>query len=502
MSRITIHNFSFTHDLASEPLFNHVNFQIDSDWKLGFIGRNGRGKTSFLECLMDKHSYTGNITHSIEFEYFPYEIDNKYKQTKQIIKDYLGDTETWMIERELNLLELNDSVYDRAFNTLSEGEKTKTLLAILFLKENKFLLIDEPTNHLDQQARLSIMNYLKQKSGFILVSHDREILNQCVDHILVINKTDIEVQKGNFDSWWLNKQREDQFELNKNEKLKKETKRLKAAALRTNQWSDEVEKSKLIRNNPIVKEGGMIDRGYIGHKAAKMMKRSKSIEKRQLNAIEEKSKLLKNYEENEPLKLHPIKYRQNQICAIEHGVIQYDNLVVCGDVNLVLNRNDRLALIGKNGSGKSSILKIIKQEKELASGLFMMNKDVIISVIEQDTSFLKGQLNQFIKDNQCDETLFKAILRKLDFDREQFNVLCENYSEGQKKKVLIAKSLSQSAHCYIWDEPLNFIDVLSRIQIENLIQEYQPTMIFVEHDMSFVDKIATRRYNLDTMLVS
>ena len=500
MSRITIHNFTFTHEMASEPLFNHVNFQIDSDWKLGFIGRNGRGKTSFLECLMHKHEYSGSISHTIDFEYFPYEIIHKDQTTRIILKENLTKCEDWLIERELNLLDVNESVYDRPFNTLSEGEKTKILLAILFLKENKFLLIDEPTNHLDQNARRSIMNYLKQKKGFILVSHDREILNECVDHILVINKTNIEVQKGNFDSWWLNKQREDQFELNKNEKLKKETKRLKEAALRTSQWSDDVEKSKYLRNNPISSKGGMIDRGYIGHKAAKMMKRSKSIEQRQLEAIEEKSKLLKNVEENEPLKIHPLNYRQNQICVIEHGVIKYDELLVCEEVSLTVNRKDRVALVGKNGSGKSSILKIIKQEKELSSGLFLMNKDVIISVIEQDTSFLKGSLNDFIKDNQCDESLFKAILRKLDFEREQFSILCENYSEGQKKKVLIAKSLSQSAHCYVWDEPLNFIDVLSRIQIENLILDYEPTMIFVEHDSSFVDKIATKIINLDSSL--
>lgn len=502
MSRININNFSFTHEMASEPLFNHVNFQIDSDWKLGFIGRNGRGKTSFLECLMNKHEYSGEISHSIEFEYFPYELEDKQETTRTILMKHLANIETWMIERELNLLEINESVYDRSFSTLSEGEKTKILLAILFLKENKFLLIDEPTNHLDQSARNSIMNYLKQKKGFILVSHDREILNQCVDHILVINKTDIEVQKGNFDSWWLNKQREDQFELNKHEKLIKETKRLKEAALRTSKWSDEVEKSKLLRNNPILAKGGMIDRGYIGHKAAKMMKRSKSIEKRQLDAIEEKSQLLKNYDENESLKLHPLNYRRNQICVIEHGYINYDDLIVCTDVNIVINQSDRLALIGKNGSGKSSIIKIIKRQKELYQGVFIMNNDVKVSIIEQDTSHLNGTLNQFIQANDCDEPLFKAILRKLDFEREQFTVLLENYSEGQKKKVLIAKSLSQSAHLYIWDEPLNFIDVLSRIQIEELILEYKPTIIFVEHDKSFVDKIATKRYNLDSILES
>ena len=99
------------------------------------------------------------------------EIIHKYQTTRIILKENLTKCEDWLIERELNLLDVNESVYDRPFNTLSEGEKTKILLAILFLKENKFLLIDEPTNHLDQNARRGIMNYLKQKKGFILVSH-------------------------------------------------------------------------------------------------------------------------------------------------------------------------------------------------------------------------------------------------------------------------------------------------------------------------------------------
>ncbi|MDE6063048.1 MAG: ATP-binding cassette domain-containing protein, partial [Lachnospiraceae bacterium] len=91
-----------------------------------------------------------------------------------------------------------------------------------------------------------------------------------------------------------------------------------------------------------------------------------------------------------------------------------------------------------------------------------------------------------------EETLFLTILRKLDFSREQFEKHMENYSEGQKKKVLLAASLCEKAHLYIWDEPLNFIDVFSRIQLEELILKWKPTLLFVEHDKAFVDKVATK----------
>jgi lincosamide and streptogramin A transport system ATP-binding/permease protein len=88
--------------------------------------------------------------------------------------------------------------------------------------------------------------------------------------------------------------------------------------------------------------------------------------------------------------------------------------------------------------------------------------------------------------------LFKAILRKLDFERLQFDKPMVNFSGGQKKKVLLAKSLCEQAHLYIWDEPLNFVDIFSRMQIEQLIEEFQPTMLLVEHDKAFVEKIATK----------
>ena len=109
---------------------------------------------------------------------------------------------------------------------------------------------------------------------------------------------------------------------------------------------------------------------------------------------------------------------------------------------------------------------------------------------------LQGGLSKFIKDNSIDESLFKAILRKLDFSRVQFEKDMSEFSDGQKKKVLIAKSLSEKAHLLVWDEPLNYIDVISRIQIENVILEYEPTILFVEHDGAFCEMVGTKMIEL------
>ena len=488
MSLINITNLTFSHDGSYDNIFENVSFQISSDWKLGFTGRNGRGKTTFLNLLLGKHEYSGTISSSVRFDCFPFEVPDKTQNTIDIVYSINEGLALWELHRELSLLDVSKDVLYRPFGTLSPGEQTKVLLAGLFLKENNFLLIDEPTNHLDAEARMKVSSYLKSQKGFILVSHDRAFLDNCIDHVLSINKTNIEIQKGNFSSWWSNKKGQDAFEFAENDKLQRDIKKLSSAAKRTSAWSDNAEKSK---NRPL-SSGLSADKGYIGHKAAKLMKRSKEMEKRQQKAIEEKSKLLTNIETADKLCMKPLHYPAHRLVEISDLSIFYDGKIVCENVNMEINRGDRIALRGKNGSGKSSVLKLLVGEDISFRGSVRAGNGLVVSYVSQDTSFLRGNLKEFARNNHMDESLFKTILRKLDFSRVQFEKELQNFSGGQKKKVLLAKSLCEEAHLYIWDEPLNFIDVFSRMQIEELLLEYKPTLLFVEHDGAFVHTITTK----------
>lgn len=494
MSLINVTNLTFAYDGSYDNIFEDVSFQLDTDWKLGFTGRNGRGKTTFLNLLLGKYEYSGHISASVSFEYFPYPVANKESNTIDVIQDIYPDYVHWELMRELSWLKVSEDVLYRPFESLSNGEQTKILLAALFLKENSFLLIDEPTNHLDMHARKLVSDYLKSKSGFILVSHDRAFLDNCVDHILSINRTNIEVQKGNFSDWRANKQRQDQYELAENEKLKKDIKRLSEAAKRTSSWSHEVEKTK----NGTLNSGSKVDKGYVGHKAAKMMKRSKSIEQRQQSAIDERSKLLKNIESADSLKISQLPYHKSQLAELDNISIYYGDKLVCKDIDFTIEQGDRIALSGKNGSGKSSILKLICGDDISHTGTLRLGSQLNISYVSQDTSHLQGNLTDYARENEIDESLFKAILRKLDFSRIQFEKDMASFSGGQKKKVLIAKSLCEKVHLHIWDEPLNFIDVLSRMQLEGLLLEYKPTIVFVEHDREFCNNIATKIVELSS----
>ena len=171
------------------------------------------------------------------------------------------------------------------------------------------------------------------------------------------------------------------------------------------------------------------------------------------------------------------------------------------DLTFELMQGERVFLDGKNGCGKSSFIKAVLAQSgrlpacernfEMAGNLEVAS-ELKISYINQDTSHLRGTLKDYAKENNLDYSLLLSLLRQLDFSRAQFDKNMQEFSEGQKKKVLIASSLLTPAQLYIWDEPLNYIDVFSRIQIEKLLCTYQPTMLIVEHDEKFKQKIATR----------
>lgn len=493
MSLISVRNLSFGYDGSLNNIFENVSFNIDTNWNIGLIGRNGKGKTTFLKLLLGEYQYKGMISKSVEFDYFPFEVKNKERMSIEIVEEIAPNVEDWQIIKELNLLNTDAEILYRKFNLLSGGEQVKILLISLFLKENNFLLIDEPTNHLDIETRNNLIEYLNKKKGFILVSHDRNFLDKVVNHIISINNTNIDIQKGNFSTWKENKDRQDNFELTQNEKIKRDIDRLEVASRNTANWSNKIEKTKYNTTN----SGSKVDRGYIGHQSAKMMKKSKVMEKRIEKEIEEKSSLLNNIDKNESLKIVPLESRKNPLILANKLQIKYDNKPIFNEISFEVNNGDRVAIIGKNGIGKSSILKLIIGKKINYNGDIKIANDLKISYVSQSTQELKGTLKEYASYNKLDESIFKAMLSKMGFSKLEFEKNIEQMSEGQKKKVLLAKSISESANIYIWDEPLNYIDILTRIQLEESILKYKPTIIFVEHDEAFIKNVATKVINLE-----
>lgn len=482
MSLINISHLSFSYPESLTPVFEDLSLKLDTNWRLGLIGRNGRGKTTLLRLLLGEMPYSGTISNCANFVYFPQTPADPTLLARDVLAGLYPLAEDWQLRRELNLLGCDaDEILWRPFDTLSGGEQTKALLAGLFLDDAAFPLIDEPTNHLDLAGREAVARYLSHKPGFILVSHDRRFLDAAVDHILAINASDIEIHNGNYSSWQDNFARREAHEKAQNARLQSEIRQLKQAAARTANWSDRVERTKI----------GADDKGHVGHMAAKMMKRSKAIETRRERAIEEKSKLLKNFEQDEPLKLVPLAYRAERLVSFEEVQVRYAGVAIGTPHSFTIHRGDRLFLDGPNGCGKSSLLHLLTPDAPDHSGRVRIASGLIISYVPQRTDALRGSVFDFAEAAQIDRTLFLSFLRKMGFPRDHFARDMTTFSEGQKKKVLLAKSLSEQAHLYVWDEPLNYIDLASRLQIEALIKKYQPTMLLVEHDRAFQEAVAT-----------
>lgn len=496
MSKIEIKNLTFGYDTQGTLLFDEANLNFDTQWKLGLIGRNGRGKTTLLKILQHQVAYSGQVLHQLDFVYFPQPIQDKTQLTFYVLQEIAG-FEQWEIERELNLLQVDPDILWRAFDTLSGGEQTKVLLALLFINDQAFPLIDEPTNHLDLLGRQQVASYLnKKRQGFIVVSHDRSFVDEVVDHVLSIEKSQLELYQGNFSVYEEQKKMRDEFELAQNEKLRKEIGRLKKTAAEKADWSKSREQDKYGR--PSEKgSGGNPDKGFVGARAARTMKRSKVIEGRMDKQVSDKEQLLKDIEYIDPLTMNMQPSHHKRLLTVENLSLSYTEKQLFQGISFEIVQGQRVALVGPNGSGKSSVIQyLLGQFKGESEGEAAYPRSLKMSYVRQNYEDNQGTLTEFAEAQGLDYQAFLNNLHKLGMEREVFQNRIEQMSMGQRKKVELAKSLAQPAELYIWDEPLNYLDVFNQEQLEELILSVQPAMLLVEHDQTFLEKVATEVVSL------
>lgn len=497
MSMIQISNLNFTWPGNTEPVFENASFQIDSSWKLGLIGRNGAGKSTLFYLLCHPQKFPGILQSKEVFEVFPYTIPKECKSGWDLFHTLNPFEEDWQIQAELALMNADERILEQDLDEVSPGERMKIMLACLFVQPDRFLLLDEPFSFLDDPTRKQMKEYLKHKQSYILVSHDRDLLEECTDHILSLEKRGIRLIKGRYSAWEKDRQDYLESEKQKNKKLKGEITRLEKSQARSLNWSRQAEKGKM-KSQPNEK----LDRGFASHKAAKLMKRTKNLERRLEQSVQERKSLLHESDEIEPLKISCLQAPVKVLAKIDIKQAWYgDHPVYDHPLRLEIHPGERIALTGANGSGKSTLLELLKADSHLERPLQMEGEirlwnGLVISYVSQEMTNLQGSFQNYIGKHHIDRSLFFTILRKMGFEREVFEHNLDDLSQGQKKKVALARSICTPAHLYIWDEPLNYLDILSRIQIEQMILAQQPTMIYVEHDQTFISRTATRIVNL------
>ncbi|MDE0421298.1 MAG: ABC-F family ATP-binding cassette domain-containing protein [Gammaproteobacteria bacterium] len=532
MSTIICRRLTFGYPGSEGNVFEDFDVLIDTRWRCALVGRNGRGKTTLLRLLHGELvPDTGGIERAGPTAYFPPRVMDSGRRVRDVVKDAAGPFRRWesamadalvdggeaalarygeilhkyeaaggytvdaAIEAELSALDVDERSWDRTFSSLSGGEQTRCLLASLFVSDGSsptgspgrngarpFVLIDEPTNHLDAPGRQRVAEYLRSKPGFLLVSHDRAFLDACCDHVVALNRDTVEVERASFSDWRERFRGRLESQRARNVALKQDIARLGQVAgdRRAGALKRESEKA------------AHTDKGFISRRAKRQMKRALVAERRAERAADERRRTLVDVEKERHLKLpNSPRVAGSLVVANDLSAWRGEKRVFAKQ-SFTISPGDRVAVVGPNGSGKTSLLDMIGGASFRHTGTLSRPGYVRVARTFQHPQWTSGLLRDRLRDAGLDESRFRQIMATLGVRGRVLDGRIEDFSHGQQKKVDLARTFLIEADLLLWDEPLNFIDIDAREQIEDVLLRDQPTVVFVEHDTAFVDNVATQ----------
>lgn len=513
MSHISINNISFHYASPFREIFKDFSIDIDQSWRTGLIGSNGSGKTTLLKLIsgilkpdrgdiqisrpvhhcnlyVNTDSIVINVLKQAIAPFDQWEeamkrhIDNGNMEAYGNIEEqyalHNGYTVESRIEQEISESGFDVSILNRSFSSLSGGEQTMLLIAAMFVN-SKYAVIDEPTNHVDIYGRKSIAEYLSHKDGYILVSHDRTLLNRCTDHTIALTPTGVEIIKGNYNAWKEQFDMRMEFEKHRNDHLKREIFQMKQSFRQRKSWSLNKEKEKI----------GAADKGAVGAQAKRLMKRAKNIERRMTRAIDEKEALLHDSQKERRLHIGP-KNGRKSIISCDDLSLSIGGRTLFKHISFNVQRGDVLAISGRNGAGKTMLLDIICQEREPDEGYISMKGDIELYRVFQQCPYMDMPIAGLADEHDIDIRMLSYFMNYLGVQGNIINKRTDELSEGERKKLTISLSLCADADLLVWDEPLNYLDVSAREMIEAMIIESKPTIIAVEHDKTFINNVADK----------
>ena len=515
MSTVSLRGLAFAYP-GGPLLFEDLNLTLDTAWRLALVGANGRGKTTLLRLLAGELEATGgSLTLSVAPRLFPRPVRGDVTAFDAAI-DAAGEfrrleqdmaacaeagTETALerygtlqlqyqeaggydvgarVSTELTALDVPERLWRKPLDELSGGERTRCLLAGAFCRKDGWPLIDEPTNHLDAQGRALVAAYLSRQRGFVLVSHDRAFLDACADHVLALNADSVALRRTRFSVW----RQEHLVRLDaaaaRNRSLRREIDAFEANARMRRAGAGKREAEKAAHT----------DKGFIGARAARQMKRALAAEARAQRAAEERRATLMDVEKRYEVRFPESSASQARVLLASNFVVRRDEPLF-EPVSFELHPGERLVIAGGNGAGKSSLLAVAAGASLATEGTLARAPQLRISQVRQEPLWQQGLLRDRLRGARLDQTHFRQIMAALGVRGEVLDTPIERLSPGQRKKIELARSLATPAQLYVWDEPLNFVDMETREALETAILRDQPTMLLVEHDQAFVGRVAT-----------
>ena len=485
---------------GGKEVFTEVSFVLNRGEKVGLVGKNGSGKTTLFRIIISEIEPNDGrviIDKNERIGYFPQTLEVDFEKT---VKEFFLEnqkTENWQIKKSLGKLGIHNIDLNRKLKTFSGGELTKIALSQLLIKEPTTLLLDEPTNNLDIEGITYLQKFLSRfKGGVLLVSHDRWILDKIATQIIDLQSTKggriAKIYPGNFSCYKEIYQKETEkqevlyyLQQKKVKKMKKEIQQLK-------QKAQKMEKS--FTNAKKKRDIGIMDLS----KGSKLASRAKT-EERKLQKLLENEEMIEK-----PLKEKEIKFyfgtfleRGQKALKIENLSFSFDGNNILKEINLGVYGKDKVALLGPNGSGKTTFIKILLGEKKPKKGEIKWNPSVKVGYLPQEVIFSDYQkkvLEEFERDLEIPENEARRILGRFLFSGDEQIKKLKDLSLGERRRLYLAKIFASGANFLLLDEPTNHFDIPAVEAIENALSQFEGVIFVVSHDRYFLRNIGIEKF--------
>ena len=474
------------YSIGEDEILHDVSFSVQKGEKIALVGPNGVGKSTLLKLIaQDQNRNIGSKKGTIEFvtgtkvAYFPQETPREYDS--KIVCEYASN----VTKQDLKILGLSPEILKKNICELSGGEKSKINLLRIKNTGADLFLLDEPTNNLDSTALDYLETFISKNknAAFIIVSHDRQLMEKFADKIVEINwHTRVSsTYPGPFSKYMeLRKQRiKNEWKIYNDYLDKKD--QLRAALQEKKQWSAEGEKGPKKTDNEKFAAGNAKD--WSGKVLGKSVKTAqKKLE--ELEAIERpKESLVISY----PI---PIEQRGGDIVCSLKAITKIMGMKNIGPIELEVQFGDKLVILGNNGSGKTTLLKIIMGKIKPDSGLIKNGSNIKIGYLPQESEISDEMVLDIIKKQKPkDETDFRKLLNNFGITKVEMKKSGNTLSPGEKSRFVLASIITQKPNLLILDEPTNHLDIFALDFLEEAIRNYKGTCIIVTHDRYFLTKI-------------
>ena len=524
MIECNINNISKS--FGANLIFQNISFDIKTNERIGLIGPNGSGKTTIMKILKgDEHiqegsvsfrkgskvgyldqipNYKDNVTVTMILEEAFKEVFLLKKEMDSLVSSFSslnGDNlekalskysymthdyeqaNGYLVETNINKvctgLKISDNMKEMSFNLLSGGEKTRVMLGKILLEQPTILMLDEPSNHLDLESIEWLESYLKDYDGSVLIiSHDRYFLDNVCKKLVELTINKAHVYHGNYSHYVIEKERRFLLELKVYLAQERKIKRME----------DQIERYRIW--------GRMRD-------SDKMFKRAKELERR-LTKVE---KLDKPKYDNPKIKIKNTDTSRSGKRVLEAMSItkSFDSIELLKEAQIDLIYQDRLAILGHNGSGKSTLIKMLLEDYFKDEAIYNWGSKLNIGYLAQEVVFKDESLSvldYFMKEHEVNQNVARSELAKALFIRDDVYKKISHLSGGEKSKLKLCSLTFNNVNLMVLDEPTNHLDIDSREILEDLLIEFNGTILFVSHDRYFIKKIANRVGEIENLQIT